>query len=165
MKLSIIVAASENNVIGVNNQLPWHLPDDLKFFKSTTMHKPVLMGRNTWHSLNRPLPGRVNIVLSSSLKESEVPKEVLIAKDINHAQELGKQLNTGEIFIIGGGKVYDQFLPLCNTIYLTRVHVALNNGDAFFPVFHEKDWQLVFEEYHPEDERHKYAFTFQKYIR
>src|SRR5580698_6093093 len=106
MVLSFIVAVSDNNAIGRQNALPWQLPEDLKFFKRTTMGKPVLMGRKTFESLGRPLPGRLNIVLSGS-KELKLPEGVLLYDDINQAIERLQNENTEEGFIIGGGKIFE----------------------------------------------------------
>lgn len=161
MQVSMIVAASENNVIGVDNELPWRLPDDLKFFKQNTLGKPVVMGKNTWISLGKPLPGRLNIVISSSLKNA--PEGVLVFTSIEAALVFLKQQNHAEVAIIGGGKIYHAAMELTDVIYITRVHTTIAQGTAFFPVIPPKDWQLVWEEQHPADDKHAYAFTFQQW--
>src|SRR6185312_3005695 len=120
MILSFIVAVSENNAIGIRNTLPWHLPEDLKFFKRTTIGKPVIMGRKTYQSLGSPLPGRLNIVLSSQ-KDIILPAGVLLYNDVNAAIERLKQEKVEEGFIIGGGKVFETTMALAERMYVTRV--------------------------------------------
>ncbi len=164
MQISIVVAASENNVIGVNNALPWHLPDDLKFFKKNTLGKPVIMGKNTWLSIGRALPGRLNIILSASL-DQQLPQGVLRLKNIQDAYNFLSSENTEEACIIGGEQLYESALPATNTIYLTRVHTHIDKGTAFFPDVDWKDWILSWEETHPVDERHAFPFTFQRWER
>lgn len=162
MKITFVVAASDNNVIGIQNQLPWHLPDDLKFFKKNTIGKPVLMGKNTWLSLGKPLPGRLNIVLSSTLKD--VPEHVLVFENVEDALQYLINKNTEELCVIGGGQIFEKLLPMADIIFLTRVHTHIANGDAFFPGINE-DWHLAWEEDHIKDEKHLYSFTFQKWVR
>jgi len=161
MEIRMVVAASENNYIGVDNQLPWHLPDDLKFFKRMTNGMPVIMGRNTWISLGRPLPGRLNVVISSSLKE--VPEGVLVFESLQHALDYLEQQRNDMVSIIGGGQLYRSALHLADVVYLTRVHTILENGTASFPKLPAGEWQLTWEEPHAADEKHAYAFTFQKW--
>lgn len=163
MHISIVVAASENNVIGINNQLPWHLPDDLKFFKRITMDKPILMGKNTWMSIGKRLPGRLNIVLSASLKD--VPEGVLLFSTLEEAIYYLEQKEIAEVCIIGGGQIYATALPFCHRVYLTRVHTQLEHGSAFFPILEPGVWQLVQQQEHPVDEKHLFAFTFQQWDR
>ena len=164
MILSFIVAASENNAIGINNKLPWHLPADLKFFKRTTMGKPVMMGRKTFESLGKPLPGRLNIVLSGS-KNLALPEGVLVYNDIDAAIERIQSETADEGFIIGGGKVFEETLQLVDRIYLTRVHTHIPDADAFFPNIDHTHWKMVWEEKHTTDEQHKYDYTFQQFER
>ncbi len=161
MQVSMIVAASENNVIGVDNELPWRLPDDLKFFKKNTLGKPVVMGKNTWISLGKALPGRLNIVISSSLKD--VPEGVLVFTTIEAALDQLRQHDHPEAAIIGGGKIYHAALHLTDIIYMTRVHATISGGTAFFPAISPQDWRLSWEEPHPADDKHAYAFTFQQW--
>src|ERR1700754_2919755 len=117
MVLSFIVAVSENNAIGRHNTLPWYLPEDLKFFKRTTMGKPVVMGRKTFESLGRPLPGRLNIVLSNN-RNLTLPEGVLLYNDIHAAIERLKNEASEECFIIGGGKVFETTLPMVDRMYI-----------------------------------------------
>ena len=160
MIITLVVAASENNVIGRDNKLPWHLPDDLKFFKKTTLGKPVLMGRKTWESMNgKPLPGRTNIVLSGSAPE--LPPGVLLFSSIREA--LSACNGEPEVCIIGGGQIFNETLDLADNIYLTRVHTTIEDGSVFFPELDAGLWQLSWQEHHEADERHAFAFTFQHY--
>lgn len=163
MKIRIVVAASENNVIGLDNKLPWHLPDDLKFFKKMTTGMPVVMGKNTWQSLGKALPARTNIVISSTLKT--LPEGVLLFDTLAAALAYLEQQSREEISIIGGGQLYRSALEQTDTVYLTRVHTILDQGTAYFPVLREEDWKLSWEEHHPADERHIYSFTFQQWDR
>lgn len=139
MNLTIIVAVSENNVIGINNQMPWHIPEDLKRFKELTLNCPVIMGENTFNSLPenfRPLPKRKNIVLSYDMKDRN---GIYIARSIEESIELTEGRKS---YIIGGEMVYKQFLPLVRRLELTRVHKDYE-GDAFFPEVDFKEWNLI----------------------
>ncbi len=164
MIVSFIVAASENNAIGKDNALPWHLPEDLKFFKKTTMGKPVMMGRKTFESLGKPLPGRLNIVLTSN-KDLTVPDGVLVINDIDTAVERLQNEQVEEGFIIGGGKVFAETMGIADRIYLTRIACTIADADAFFPDIDHTHWKLTWEEPHNADEKHKYDYTFQQYDR
>jgi dihydrofolate reductase len=143
MKLSLIVAAANNNVIGRNNELPWHLPQDLKYFKSVTLGKPVIMGRKTFESIGKPLPGRTNIVITRQsdwqhagvLVASSVKDAVALAE--NFRNELGQTAE--EIMVIGGAEIYRSALPLADKVYLTRIDADVI-GDAWFPALSETDW-------------------------
>jgi dihydrofolate reductase len=134
MTISLVVAASSNNVIGRDGELPWHLPDDLRHFKRLTTGKPVIMGRKTFESIGRPLPDRRSVSDAIDLVEG-----------------------AAEVMIIGGGRVYHDFLPLADRIYLTRVQAEVE-GDTHFPEVDEATWQLVSSEHHDADDRHRYAF-------
>lgn len=164
MVISFIVAVSENNAIGKNNTLPWYLPEDLKFFKRTTMGKPVVMGRKTFESLGRPLPGRLNIVLTKS-KDFVAPEGVLVYHDINAAVERLKSEPVEESFIIGGGQIFESTMPVADRMYITRVHATIADADAFFPDVDHTHWKLVWEEKHNADETHQYSYDFQKFER
>ena len=163
MILSAILAVSENNGIGVNNQLPWHLPDDLKFFKRTTLGKPVLMGRKTYDSLGKPLVNRLNVVISRT--DVQLPEGVVLVHSIEDGIKRIKQEATEEGFILGGGIIFEQTMNIVDRLYITRVHTHLDGADTFFPDIEEGQWKLVWEEHHPEDEKHKYSFTFQQWDR
>jgi len=162
MILSAIVAAAEDNAIGKQNGLPWYLPEDLKFFKRTTIGKPVLMGRKTYESLGRPLPGRVNIVVSRQ-KDLELPQGVQLCDSLEKGIELIQQQNADEGFVIGGGKIFEEAMPLLDRLYMTRVHTTIPFADTFFPEIDHSHWKLVWEEKHEADETNKYSFTFQKF--
>lgn len=157
MRVSTIVAAAENNAIGKDGAMPWHLPDDLKFFKTHTSGHPVIMGRKTFDTLKKPLPGRTNIVLTRDKNYKADGVEVY--HSIDKAVERAKQIDDDEIFIIGGAKIYEQALDYYDRVYLTRVHSSFE-ADAFFPELNMNDWQIVEETFHPADDRHNYSFTF-----
>ncbi len=159
---SLIVAVAEDGAIGKDNNLPWHLPDDLKFFKRTTLGKPVLMGRKTFQSLGKPLPGRLNVVLSSD-PAFQVPDGVLLFQDV--ATALLHIENTGaeEVFIIGGGNIFNQTILNADKLYVTKVHTTIPEADTFFASIDHTHWKLVWEEPHGSDEKHLFSFTFQLY--
>jgi len=152
--LSIVVAVSENNVIGVRNQLPWRLPDDLRRFKALTMGKPVLMGRKTFESIGKPLPGRTNLVVTR--QENWTAAGCVVTSSI--AQAI-RQADAPEVMVIGGAQIYAEVLQQVSTIHLTRVHTDLD-GDAYFPALVLSDWSEDPCEYHDADDRHPYAFSF-----
>jgi len=164
MLISFIVAVSDNNAIGKHNKLPWHLPEDLKFFKRTTMGKPVMMGRKTFESLAKHLPGRLHIVLSGN-KDLALPEGVLLFDDIGKAMERMQLENTDEGFIIGGGEIFKATMNLADRMYITRVHTVVPDADAFFPTIDHTHWKLSKQEKHFADEKHKYDYTFEQYDR
>lgn len=164
MTVSAIVAVSSNHAIGRDNDLPWYLPEDLKFFKRTTMGKPVLMGRKTFESLGRPLPGRVNIVLSTQ-RDLSLPERVILCHTLEEGMERLKKEGNDEVFVIGGGKVFAEAMSLLDRLYVTKVDMNAQNADAFFPEIDPAQWRLVWEEPHQADERHAYNYTFQQYER
>lgn len=153
--LSIIVAVADNGVIGSGNQLPWRLPDDLKRFKALSLGKPIVMGRKTFDSIGRPLPGRLNIVISRQ-PGLEIPG-CRVVTSIDEALVAAQP--APEIVIVGGADIYRQILPRVQAIHLTRVHADVA-GDVVFPTLQEQQWREVAKEYHPADERHAHAFTF-----
>jgi len=156
--ISLIVAASTNNAIGKNNQLLWHLPKDLKFFKNSTWGSVVIMGRKTFESVNKPLPGRLNIVVTNNAGWKA--PDTLVTKGLQEAIQLATAENFNEIFIIGGGEIYRQAMVLADRIYITRVHAVLD-GDTFFPVIDEANWELTSKEDFKADEKHAYDFSFE----
>lgn len=160
--VSLIVAAAENNAIGKNNQLLWHLPNDLKFFKNTTWGMPVIMGRKTFESVNKPLPGRFNIVITR--QAGWKAEGVIVAADLNEALKKAAETNCKEVFIIGGGEIYKQGIEIAGKIYLTRVHAVLD-GDTFFPVVDESKWQLNANQDFAADDKHKFAYSFQTWLK
>jgi len=158
--LSLIVAVAENRVIGERGALPWRLPDELAHFKRTTLGKPVLMGRRTYESLGRPLPGRANVVLSRD--PGFKPHGALVARDLDEA--LGMHAAAPEQFVIGGGALYVEALPRADRIYLTRVH-ARPSGDVFFPELESGEWGESLISEHPADARHAHAFSVHLLVR
>lgn len=158
--LTIIAALAGNRVIGRDNQLPWRLPADLRFFKQTTMGKPLLMGRRTWESIGRPLPGRRMIVLSRD--------PAYQAPGCTMAHSLEEALSVvgadAEAMVIGGAALYAQTLPLAQRMYLTQVATDMP-GDAWFPIWDEREWQLVWEEAHLADTAHVWPYRFQRWER
>ena len=156
--LSHIVAASENNIIGREGNLPWRLPNDFKYFKNKTWSMPVIMGRNTFESLKKDLPGRINIVVTK--RKDWHPKNVYITHNITEAIEKAKEGDAREIFIIGGGEVFNQTMNDVDRIYLTRVHTTVE-GDTSYPELDKSKWKLIKEEPHPSDEKNNYPYTFE----
>jgi dihydrofolate reductase len=159
--ISIIVAVSENNAIGKDNQLLLHLPEDMKWFKRVTQGHTVIMGKRTFLSLpRRPLPGRLNIVLTDI--QGEKIDGCQMAYSIEDVLE--HCIDKEENFIIGGGSVYRQFFPLAQKLYITRIHASLE-GDTFFPEINPQLWEIVEEEKHKADDKHQFDFTFQIFKR
>ncbi len=161
MTLSIIVAISANNVIGTYNQLPWHLPADLQYFKSLTVDHPILMGRKTYESIGRPLPKRTNIVIT---KDQSFHHDGLeIKHSINEAIDFCKAKKYDEVFIIGGDTIYSQTIHLTDKLYITRVDIHIENGTAFFPVIDMNQWKLISSEERKSDEKNHVDMTFEVY--
>ncbi len=156
--ISLIVATSENNAIGKNNQLLWHLPNDLKFFKNTTWGGVVIMGRKTFESVNKPLPGRINIVITK--QPNWKAENVLLASNVEDALKMAAQTNCQEIFVIGGGEIYKECLAKASRIYLTRVHAVIE-GDTFFPLLESNQWKMMSNVDFDADEKNNYSHSFQ----
>lgn len=157
--ISLIAAAAENYAIGRDNQLLWTLPNDMKFFKNTTWGMPVVMGRKTYESLGKPLPGRINIVITRNTDWKA--EGVLVAKDITEAITIAEVSNCKEIFVIGGGEIYWQSMTVADRIYLTRVHTEFPDADTYFPDIEEAEWKLISNEDFEQDGKHAYAYSFQ----
>jgi dihydrofolate reductase len=155
MPLSIIVALSENNVVGVNNQLPWHLSADLKRLKVLTMGHHLIMGRKTFESIGRPLPGRTNVIITRN--KDYKADGCIVVTSLKEALEVSK--SDAEAFIFGGGEVFREALPLVNKIYMTRIHHNFN-GDTVFPELRKSEWKEVFREDHEPDEKNNYSYSF-----
>lgn len=155
MRKSLIVAMSNNRVIGANNTLPWHLPADLKHFRSLTMGHPIIMGRKTHESIGKPLPGRRNIIVSAN-RDFSAPGCTVVSS--LHAA-IDVCVNTEEIFFIGGNTLYQQALPITERIYLTRVNCNVA-GDTFFPPLDLQSWREVASEARPADEKNVYDCQF-----
>lgn len=157
MKISIIVAVAENNVIGKKGSIPWHLPEDLKHFKKITSGHHVIMGQTTFESIGRPLPKRVSVVLTKDRNFES--SSCIITHSLIEALKTAEKAGENEVFFIGGGSVYEQALPLASKLYLTRVHARIN-GDVFFPKIDPTVWKLVLCETHQKDPENPYAFDF-----
>ncbi len=160
-RISIIAAIDENNAIGKDNKLLWHLPEDLKRFKRITGGHTIIMGKNTYYSLPfRPLPGRVNIVISD--RPGEQIDNCLMAYSIEDV--MLKCDDQKENFICGGASVYKQFYPLAQKLYITKVHSTFK-ADTFFPEIDPENWKIIESEEHPMDERHMYPYSFITYLK
>jgi dihydrofolate reductase len=162
MVLSQVVAAAENNAIGKNNQLLWTLPNDMKFFKNTTWGMPVIMGRKTYESLGKPLTGRTNIVITR--QHDWQPEGIRVVHDIQEAMSAAAEADAKEAFIIGGGEIYKQTLPITNRVYLTRVYTSID-GDTYFPEMNKADWELLSQLDFTADAKHAYNYSFQVWQR
>lgn len=158
MTLTCIVAVSENGVIGRAGDLPWHLPEDLKRFKRLTLGHTIIMGRKTWVSIGRVLPGRRSVVLTRTA--GFAPEGATVVGSLDEALAFGED----EVFVIGGASLFAEALPRADCIHLTRVHARIE-GDTFFPEEALVGFDLVEEEHHPADARHAHAFSFQTYRR
>lgn len=158
MRISFIVAKSENNVIGAKNKLPWHLKDDLQNFKKLTMGHHILMGRKTFESIGKALPGRMSLVISTKPKANE--ESVLWFSSIFRAIKQAERSGETELFIIGGEQIFKAALSLADRIYLTEVKSQIN-GDAFFPQLSAKNWKLISEQLFKKNDSNDYDFLFQ----
>ena len=159
MVISLIAAMDKNRLIGRENGLPWHLPADFKHFKEVTMAKPVIMGRKTFESIGKPLPGRTNIVISRSGFNAE---GIIVVDAIENALKAADDAE--EVMVIGGASFYEQMLDKADRLYLTHVDAECE-GDAWFPAFDLSDWEIVSEEEHDADEKNNYSFTIKSYQR
>ena len=159
MKISLIVAMASNRVIGLNNQMPWHLSADLKKFKKITMGSPILMGRKTYESIGRPLPGRTNMIVSRNPQYRQ--DGCLVFNDLETALKKGCE-NADEIFVIGGSDLYEAILPIADAIYLTIINREFQ-GDAFFPDIDLNDWSEVERENINDDPDVAFSYSFLKF--
>lgn len=146
LPLALIAALADNRVIGTQNRLPWHLPEDFRHFKAKTLGKPVIMGRKTWDSLGRPLPGRLNLVVSRQSGLALAGAEVFpaLADALRRGDSWARQEGAGELLLIGGAQLYAEALPMAERLYLTRVQ-ATPQGDAWFPEFDASPWRVVID--------------------
>lgn len=154
--ISLIAAMDKNHVIGSDNQMPWHLPDDLKFFKAQTLNKPVIMGRKTFESIGaKALPKRRNIVIS---RDADYPAEGV--EVFTSVVEAIRSCDAREeVIIMGGGQLYRQLLPVANKLYVTLVNAEVE-GDTVFPKWDSSEWLVQSREFHEQDEKHRYSFEF-----
>lgn len=162
MRIAMIAAMANNRAIGKDNALLWNLPNDLKFFKDSTLGKPIIMGRKTFESIGRPLPGRENIVVT--LDPDWNHDGVTVVHDLElalqTASHAAEQSGASEVMVIGGAQIYQQALPWADRLYLTRVDADID-GDAFFPDFSEENWHLVSEDAYQACDKNPYDYVFQ----
>lgn len=158
MIVSAIVAVAKNGVIGKGNQIPWYLPADLQYFKRTTLHHHIIMGRKSFLSIGRPLPHRTNIVVTRD--PFFVANGCIVARSIEEALGMAYDNGDGEAFIIGGGQIYEESLPFWDKLYLTEVDIEIPDGEVFFPALDYSEWTLVSEEDHSADNKNEYDYTF-----
>ncbi|WP_158975629.1 dihydrofolate reductase [Cellulophaga sp. L1A9] len=159
--VTLIAAAAENNALGKDNDLLWHLPDDFKRFKLLTTGHPILMGRKTFESFPKPLPNRTHIIITRDKNYTTDFENCIVVHSLEDALSAGTLLHD-DVFIIGGGEIYALGLEKATHIELTRVHANFE-ADAFFPDFDKNRWKLIKETYHPKDEKHDYDFTYMTY--
>ena len=162
-KIIMIAAAGENNALGKDNDLLWHLPDDFKRFKKLTTGHKIIMGRKTFESFPKPLPNRIHIIITRDKKYKVDFKDCIKVHSLDEALELVK--SDASSYIIGGGEIYEQGKTHANEIELTRVHATFRNAATFLLEIDPKMWKIAEEEYHHADERHKFAFTYLTYVR
>lgn len=166
IRLAIIVAAAENGVIGRNNALPWHLPEDLRYFKRVTMGKPIVMGRKTFESIGRPLPGRTNIVISRN--PDFLAEGVKVVASLDDALALADNIahidGAREVVVIGGAEIYRLAIPRADRMYITQVHASVD-GDALLPGIDWSGWQEVSKEAHQASANNPYDYSFVVYDR
>lgn len=156
----IIAAAADNNAIGKDNALLWHLPEDFKRFKTLTSGHHIIMGRKTFESLPKMLPNRTHIIITR--QKNYAPEGCIVVKSLKEA--LKKVPKNEKAYIIGGGEIYKQAISVADKIELTRVHQSFD-ADTIFPEIPHEDWEIIYEEFHPADEKHSYSFTFQTFIK
>lgn len=156
-----IAAIGENYALGKDNDLLWHLPDDFKRFKTLTSGHYIIMGRKTFESFPKPLPNRTHVIISKKTHQNS--EQVLYVKSLEEAFQICPK--NEEVYVIGGGQIYTQTLPLCDKLELTYIHESFFDADTFFPEFNKNDWQLVFEEFHEKDDKHQFPFTFRTFVR
>ena len=166
IRLAVIVAAAENGVIGRNNALPWHLPDDLRYFKRRTLGKPIVMGRKTYESIGRPLPGRTNIVITRN--PGFVAAGVKVVSSLDEALRLAGDIavidGAEELVVIGGAEIYREAMPQADRLYLTEVHAVIE-GDAVLPEIDWAQWREVGRERHAAEDPNPYDYSFVVYER
>ena len=162
MTISFVVAAATNNVIGKDGKMPWHLPNDMRHFKNVTWGMPVIMGRKTFDSLGKALPGRKNIVITR--QTGWTAPNTVVVKNIEDALFVAKETDAKEAMIIGGGEIYKSLFDKASKIYITRVH-ADPEGDTLFPSIDPQQWYLVSQKNHEADEKNSYNYSFQTWER
>lgn len=158
--ITLIAAAAENNALGKDNQLVWHLPNDFKRFKQITSGHYIIMGRKTFESFPKPLPNRTHVIITR--QKNYAIEGCIVVHSIEEAIKTCPK--NEELFVIGGAEIYKQSIDFADKIELTRVHATFE-ADAYFPEINALDWQLVFEEKHPQDEKHNFDYTYQTFLR
>jgi len=159
--ISLIAAVSENGSIGKDNKLPWHLPADLRFFRNTTLGHPIIMGRKSFESIGKALPGRTNIVLTRNANFAAA-ENLKVAHSLEEAFEIARETGADECFVIGGAEIYKEALPFCQKLYITRVHGTFE-GNTFMPEF-EKGFCKISSVSNSKDEQNAYAYDFEIFI-
>lgn len=162
MKISCIVAVAKNNVIGKDNDIPWYLPADLKYFKRTTLNHHIIMGRKCYESIGKPLPKRTNIILTRN--PFYLVSNCYISSSLGEALQLAEDNGEEEAFIIGGAQIYELAMDKCDTLYLTEVDLEVE-GDVFFPEISFEEWELVSEDAHQADEKNEHDYVFKVFKR
>ncbi len=162
MIISCIVAVANNNVIGKDNDIPWYLPNDLKYFKKRTLNHHILMGRKCYESIGKPLPKRTNVIITRD--PFFISSNCIVCRSIEEALSTAYDNNEEEVFIIGGGTIYDQTQNIWDKLYLTEVDLDVE-GDVFFPKIDLAEWDLISSEDHPKDEKNAFNYSFKVYQR
>jgi len=161
LKITLVVAHDNNKAIGKDGDMPWHLPNDLKWFKKKTIHKMIVMGRATWESLPdqyKPLPNRVNLVMTKN--QSFSVNGAVACHSLEEVLTIAKAKNVNELMIVGGGKIYELFYPLADQMVITEVNATIDHPDTFFVDYTEKDWYESFSESHQKDDKHVFDYKF-----
>lgn len=161
MKISIIVAKAKNNVIGKDNQLPWHLPGDLKHFKKTTEGHHVIMGRKTFESMGKPLPNRTSIVITRN-KNYTVPEGHYVVQDLDAALEIARTKSLNRVFVLGGAEIFKLALPVVDEMIITEID-AHPKGNTFFPLWDESNWKIFARSDFSQDEKNSYDYSILTY--
>lgn len=162
MHIHIIAAIAQNNAIGKDNQLLWHIKDDLQLFKKTTMNSVIIMGRKSYESIGKPLPKRTNVVITR--KRDYQPEGVVVFNSLNEAFDHFRQTES-DVFVIGGGEIYRQSLDDAHVLHLSHVDVTVEEADTFFPKVKWNEWKVVEEQDYDKSEVNDHAFTYKRYIR
>ncbi|TMN23696.1 dihydrofolate reductase [Lentibacillus cibarius] len=160
--ISLLVAMDQNQVIGYQNDLPWYLPNDLKFFKQKTTGNTIFMGRKTFEAIGKPLPNRTNVVITR--KQTGFPEGIEVVHDIDAVLEWNRRHSDAEIFVIGGADIFRQLLPHADRMYITRIDETFK-GDTYFPSFNEEDWQLTSRKRGEQNDKNPYTYYFLQYDR
>ncbi|MFD2601890.1 dihydrofolate reductase [Flavobacterium suzhouense] len=162
MTLTLIAAIAENNALGKDNKMMWHLPDDFKHFKTRTSGHYIIMGRKTFESFPSALPNRTSVIITRQ-EDYKAPEGCIVVGSLDEAIKVSPK--DEEVFVIGGGEIYNQSIDHADKLDLTRVHATFEDADAYFPAIDPTKWEVSSENFHPKDEKHKYDMTFQVYTK